>query len=755
MRRDAGQPENQPAVSRITVPLGGLSDASCAVDIEQGLARLPGIFQVRVNYPAERAMIAYDPRAVTPERIAEAILELGYEAAVPPLAHVDATEIPRPREDSRDPQERFLLNKLLFASFLSVPTCLLSWVPKLRFEGHDLVMFILATPVVFIAGSGFFKKAWGAFRRNYANLDLLIALGALTAWLYSVIDTFSPVGTGAPFYDTAAVVVTLVLLGRYLESRIKVRTGRALQALLGLADATARRVSADGTEAEVPVARLQHGDRLRIRPGERVPADGIVLEGVSSLDESALSGQPGPVDKMPGARVMAGSVNQRGSFEMEVTHTGPDTALSQIVRMVMAAQDSRIALQDHADRLAEIFVPVVVILAALTFFFWYAVGRPGEFPTAVMTAMSVLVIACPGAIGLAGPTAIMAGTQRAAGLGILFKGALALERAAAVRTVVLCRTGALMAGHRAVDSILPCEGWEAPEVLRLAGALARGSDHPAARAALEAAGNLRLPDVMGFRSYAGLGVSGIIEGQRVVVGSRRLLAAHGIDTSTLDAAVQPLEARGRSIVFVARAGALAGALSIADEVKPSAIAAVRHLKAMGMQVLVLSGDARRTVLALAEHIGADGAISEIAPDHRVSFIRRLSEGGKRVAVVGDGLADAEVLEAADVGIAVGSGADLTIKASDLTLVSSDLKGVSTALRLARRILDTVRQNLFWAFFYNSLGIPVAAGIAYPLLGWTLSPMVAAGLMGLSSLAVVANSWRLKGVKLDAHQAVSR
>ncbi len=736
-----------PHIAEITVPLGGLSDASCAIDLEQGLARVPGIHRVHVNFPAERAVIAYDPRTVTPERIAAAINDLGYEAVVPPVPEGVPLDSPEPPTWTRTGYERSLFNKLLFAAGLTLPTCLIAWLPQLQFTGYPLLLFVLSTPVVFIAGSGFFVKAWGAFRRNYANVDLLIAIGALAAWTYSVIDTFSMVGVPDSFFELAALVVTLVLLGRYLESRIRAGTSRAMRLMLGLSHGTCRRVLPDGREIEVPISRIGRGDRLRIRPGERVPADGTVVDGLSSIDESLLSGHPGHTDKVPGDKIMAGSTNQRGSFEMEVRYVGDETTLAQIVRMVAAAQDTRIGVQDTTDRIAETFVPVVVIVAALTFFFWYATARPGDFTTALLTSMAVLVVACPSAIALAAPTAIMAGTERGAALGILIKGAGALERSAALTTVVLRKTGVLTAGQPEISTVLMCEGWGRSDILRVSGALARGSDHPLAGAARAAAHGLALPDVMGFQSFAGLGISGEVDRRHVLVGSRRLLAARGVDTAALEPAVQPLEARGRSVVFVAVDGHLAGALAMTDEIKPSAILAIKRLKAMGLEIMLLSGDSRRTTLAIAEYVGADGAISEIDPDHRETLVRRLGEGGKRIALVGDGLADAGALAAADVGIAIAAGSDLTLKASDLTLVSSDLYGVAQALTLARRTLATVRQNLFWAFFYNSLGIPIAAGI--PVLGWTLSPGVAAGLMGLSSLMVVGNSWRLRRTRLDA------
>ncbi|MBM3273694.1 MAG: cation-translocating P-type ATPase, partial [Candidatus Sericytochromatia bacterium] len=681
--------------TQITVPLMGLADASCAIDLEQGLARLPGVHQVRVNYPAERAHIAYDPRTVTPDRIAAAIAELGYEAVVPPLPAHDMPESPQARSFEGSRQERALANKLLFALALTLPACLLAWVKPLQFKGYDLVLFVLTTPVVFIAGWGFFLKAWGAFRRNYANVDLLIALGILTAWLYSVLDTFTMIGTGVRFFEVAALVVTLVLLGRYLESRIKVRTGRAVRTLMGLADATARKVQPDGSEAGVPVSRIQRGDRLRIRPGERIPADGLVLEGLSSTDESLLTGQGGPTDKIPGDTALAGSVNLRGSFEMEVRYVGDQTALGQIARMVTAAQDTRVGLQDLTDKVAEIFVPVVVIIAALTFFFWYVTARPGDFTTALLTGMSVLVAACPSAIALAAPTALMAGTERAAALGVLLRGAGAIEAAAGVTTIVLRKSGVLTAGQPELATTLALEPWTSQEVLHFAGALARGSDHPVAAAFLAASHGQSLPDVMGFQAFEGLGMAGDVERHHVLVGSRRLLAARSIETGPIEPAVQPIESRGRKVVFVAVDGRLAGALAISDEVKPSAVVAVRRLKAMGLEILVLSGDSRRTTLAVAEYVGADGAISEIDPEHRGTLIRRLSEGGKRVALVGDGLGDAEALAAADVGVSLGASSDLMLKASDLTLVSSDLGGVPTALALARRILGTIRQNLFW------------------------------------------------------------
>lgn len=715
----------------------GVGDLSAAADLERRLERLTGVRQARVNHLSERARIAYDPGAITPQRIAEAINEMGYEALVPPSASEPIWPYSSRMPDREETTGR---NKLIFAAVLTIPTCLLSWFPQFQFKGHELLLFVLSTPVVFIAGAAFFAKAWRAVLSNYANMDFLVALGALAAWIYSMVDIFTPISMGVHFFEVGPVVVTLVLLGRFLETRVQASTSVSVKVLMGLEDSAARRVQGDGSEVDTLAIRLKPGDRIRVRPGERIPADGIVLDGLSSIEESTLTGSPGPIDKVPGDLILAGSVNKRGGLLIEVRRVGHDTALSQIVRLVSSAQGTRVPFQQLADKVSEVFVPIVVMTAALTFFFWYVTARQGDLATAFMTGMAVLVIACPSAMALAGPTAFMAGIERAAALGMLFRGGDVLERCLSAQTVVFRRRGIVTAGQPEVTDVLPLEPWTVGDVRRTVAALARGSAHPIAGALRSAAARQSLPDVMGFEALPGRGMAGEVDDQDIIVGSRLLMQDHGIDTGPLEGAAVPLEARGRSVVFLAIDGQLAGLLGIGDEVKPSAIRAIRKLKEMRLEVVLLSGDSERTTRSLGDILGVDRVMAEVLD--RPAAIDAMVDD-RHVIYISDGLEDRETLEIAHVGIAIGVGSDITLKASDITMVSTDLAGIPDALLLARRTLGTIRTNLFWAFFYNSLGIPLAAGIVYPFFGWALSPMVAAGAMAASSLAVLGNSRRLK------------
>jgi Cu+-exporting ATPase len=617
----------------------------------------------------------------------------------------------------------------------------------------------LATPVVMWGGWPFFVRGWASLVSRRLNMFTLIALGTGAAYAYSVLATLAPGlfpaafrghgGAVAVYFEAAAVIVTLVLLGQVLELRARARTGAALRALLGLAPKTARRIEPDGREVDVELEAVAVGDRLRIRPGEKIPVDGVVLEGRSAIDESMLSGEPIPVEKSPGARVVGASVNQTGSLVIRAEKVGAETLLAQIVRMVAEAQRSRAPIQSLADRVAAWFVPAVIAVALAAFVLWAWLGPEPRLAHALVNAVAVLIIACPGALGLATPMSIMVAMGRGATAGVLFENAEALERLCEVDTLVVDKTGTLTEGRPQLVAVEVLPGVAEEELLRLAASVERGSEHPLAAAIVAAAEarGLALDPAVDFASHTGRGVSASVSGRKVALGNRRLLEALGIDAAPLVARAEALRRAGQTAMLVAIDRAAAGLLAAADPVKPSAPEALRQLHAEGIRVVMLSGDSRTTAEAVAKQLGIDEVIAEVLPDEKAAHVRRLQAEGHTVAMAGDGVNDAPALAQADVGIAMGTGTDVAMQSAGVTLVKGDLRGIARARALSRATLRNIRQNLFFAFFYNALGVPVAAGALYPAFGIVLSPMLAAAAMSLSSLCVIANALRLRRARL--------
>jgi Cu+-exporting ATPase len=631
------------------------------------------------------------------------------------------------------------------------------WLPP---RARGFVELLLATPVTLWAGWPFFERMARSFRTRRLNMFTLIGIGTGIAWAYSVVAALAPglfppsfrghggeVGT---YFESSAVIVTLVLLGQVLELRARARTSGAIRALLQLAPATARRLEADGGEADVPLADVRVGDRLRVRPGERVPVDGVVIEGTSSVDESMISGEPVAVEKAPGARVTGATLNGTGSFVMRADKVGRDTLLARIVQLVAEAQRSRAPIQRLADRVAAWFVPGVMVVAALAFVAWSVLGPEPRFAYALVAAVSVLIIACPCALGLATPMSIMVGVGRGAGAGVLLKDAAALETLARVDTLVVDKTGTLTEGRPRLASVAELDGaGDGSEALRLAASLERGSEHPLARAVVEAAEAKRLTllPVEGFRSHTGRGLSGTIGGRPVALGNRALLEGLGIDVAPLAAAAAGELREGRTVLFLVVDGRPRAVLSAADTVKAGAREAIEALHAEGLRIVMLTGDQRPAAEAVARALGIDEIEAEVLPERKAEAVRALQKAGRVVAMAGDGINDAPALAAAEVGIAMGSGTDIAMQSAGVTLVKGDLRAIVRARRLSRATVANIRQNLFWAFAYNVLGIPVAAGVLYPWLGWLLSPMIAAAAMSLSSVTVISNALRLRGVRL--------
>ncbi|MFN9847596.1 MAG: heavy metal translocating P-type ATPase [Alphaproteobacteria bacterium] len=630
---------------------------------------------------------------------------------------------------------------------------------RLSGQSSGWIQFALATPVVLWSGWPFFERGWRSLVTRKLNMFTLIAMGVGVAWVYSVVAVLAPGlfppafrradGSVPIYFEAAAVITVLVLLGQLLELRAREQTSDAIRALLDLAPKTARRVGDDGVDEEVTLDQIVVGDRLRVRPGEKVPVDGELVEGRVAIDESMVTGESMPVTKEVGDKVVGGAINQTGSFLMRAEKVGADTLLSQIVQMVAQAQRSRAPIQRMADQVSGWFVPAVILVAAIAFVTWSLIGPEPRFSFGLVAAVSVLIIACPCALGLATPISIMVGVGRGAQAGVLIKNAEALERFEKIDTLVIDKTGTLTEGRPAVTAIRPVAGIDETELLRLAASLERASEHPLADAIVRAAKarDLQLSQPGEFDSPVGKGVVGVVDGKRLILGSGKFQAEQGIDTSALDAEAEALRADGATAIFAAIDGRAAGVFAIADPIKPTTADAVRALKAEGIRLVMMTGDNRTTALAVARKLGIEEVEAEVLPQDKAAVVERLRKERRIVAMAGDGVNDAPALAAAEVGIAMGAGSDVAIESAGVTLLKGDLQGLIKARRLSRAVMRNIRQNLFFAFFYNVAGVPIAAGVLYPVFGLLLSPAIAAGAMALSSVSVVGNALRLRAVRL--------
>jgi heavy metal translocating P-type ATPase len=743
-------------VEETTLDVTGMDCASCVVRVEKGLGKVPGVLGVGVNLATERATVRHLP-AATPAALAAAVRSAGYDVA-DAAAGAEAAD-PRAREVAT------LRRRALTAAALTVPLWLLEMVPMaVPALGHWLhgavgmqavwyASFVLGTAVQFGPGRRFYRTGWAALRHGGPDMNTLVALGTTAAYAYSVVATFAPrllpAGAVHVYYEAAATILALILAGRWLEARAKGRAGEAIRRLLDLQPRTARVVRDGGPgagpiEIEVPTADVRAGDRVRVRPGEKVPADGVVEEGASFVDEAMLTGEPVPVEKGAGDGVVGGTVNGTGAFTFRATRVGAETALAGIVRMVEQAQGSKPPIQALADRVVAVFVPVVLGVAAVTLAAWLLVGPEPRLTYALVASVSVLIIACPCAMGIATPISVMVGTGRAAELGVFVRDGAALQALAEARTVLLDKTGTLTKGAPEVTDLLPRPGVDAAGVLRLAAAVEAFSEHPVARAvvARAAADGLDVPAAAAFEAVPGFGAHAEVEGRRVAVGADRFMARLGVDLGEAAAEAAALAEDGRSPLFVAVDGRLAAVLAVADPVKPTTPAALDALRARGLALVMVTGDHARTAAAVARRLGIAHVEAGVLPGEKAAVVARYQAAGK-VAFVGDGLNDAPALARADCGIALGTGTDVAVEAGDLVLVSGDLTGVAHAHALARVTLRNIRQNLFWAFAYNVVLIPVAAGALYPVAGVLLSPMLAALAMVFSDLFVVGNALRLR------------
>jgi P-type Cu+ transporter len=742
------------ATRRSDIRIGGMTCAACVRRVERAIAKLPGVTSASVNLATAKASVEYLAETVDEPRIRAAIVEAGYQAVSGETAGDDQERDGRARE--LGPLQR----DLALALVLTAPLVLVAMGPMLLpglgalmhalmpESGWRWLELLLASPVLFVAGRRFFVQGWGELRHMNPGMNALVMIGASAAWFYSALvlvapDIF-PEGTDNLYFEAAGVIVTLILLGRWLEARARGRTSEAIRRLIQLQSKTAR-VQRNGREIELPIEEVVAGDEITVRPGERVPVDGIVLHGESHVDESMITGEPLPAAKRPDDEVIGGTINRTGAFCFRATRVGADTLLARVIRMVEEAQASKPPIQEIADRIAGVFVPVVLLLAALTFGIWIGIGPDPALNFAFVASVSVLLIACPCAMGLATPTAIMVGSGKAAEMGILFRKGTALELLARIDTVIFDKTGTLTLGQPEMTDIAEALGDE-DRFLTLVASAESLSEHPIAEAIVNAAKAraIDLKPAVAFRAEPGYGIEARVGGHLIQAGSGRYMERLGITTGALADPAARWANQGKTLLFAACDGEIAGVIAISDPLKAGSREAIAALHALGMKTGMLSGDNPQTANAVAGEVGIDLVFAEVLPDRKAEEVQRLQERGRRVAFVGDGINDAPALARADVGIAIGTGTDIAIESGDVILMSGDLRGILNAIALSRQTLRTIRLNFFWAYAYNVALIPVAAGALYPFTGLLLNPMLAAAAMSVSSLFVVSNSLRLRG-----------
>ena len=812
--------------TKANIPITGMTCSTCAITIEKGLAETPGVENANVNFASEKASIEYNPNKVSLSQIKKTISELGYEVATKKsifpvggmtcatcVAHVEEAlrsvpgvvsvgvnlgsekatveylesttyaDLKKAVEDAgyelgkelnaledvsatSQREVRKVRNRFIFAAILTIPIVAMMLTPS--FKGMEYLLWAMATPVQFWTGWRFYKGAWGALKHRTTDMNTLIAVGTSAAYLYSVIavlfpSIFTSSGmTAHVYFDTSSAIITLILLGRYLEARAKGQTSEAIKKLIGLQTKTAI-VIRNGKEQQIPIEEVLTGDLVLVKPGERVPVDGIIRKGYSSLDESMITGESIPIEKKAGDEVIGATINKTGSFRFEATKIGKDTTLARIVRLVEEAQGSKAPVQRLADVIASYFVPTVIGIAIITFLVWFFAGPSPTLTYAFLNFVAVLVIACPCALGLATPTAIIVGTGRGAEHGILIRSAETLERAHKINTVLLDKTGTLTVGKPAVTNIIAAAGYTEDEILHLAASVEKNSEHSLAEAIVKAAAEkeLELSPVSEFNAIPGFGVEAKVDGKQIILGNMKLTQERKLTLNGQETRVKELWFEGKTVMFVGIDGKVAGVIALADTIKPDAVNVVRQLHKMGIEVAMVTGDNQRTAEAIAKQASIDRVFADVLPEHKADEVKKLQSEGKIVAMVGDGINDAPALAQADVGIAIGTGTDVAMETGDITLIRGELKGIVTAISLSKRTMRTIRQNLFWAFAYNTILIPIAAGVLYfafrnnpvPaglkfILGdrGFLNPIMAAAAMALSSITVVTNSLRLRTFK---------
>lgn len=734
--------------AQTTIQITGMTCAACANRIEKGLNRMEGV-EANVNLALERASVRYDPLVMDDAKLEQKIIDLGY-GTIKQTEDTNKSASDYKKQEIRRQQLRLTAAVVLslpllwamaghfaFTSFLPVPMLFMNAWFQLG----------LAAPVQFIIGWPFYVGAYKALRNGSANMDVLVALGTSAAFFYSLyetLQTLNPSGHGAHeaelYYETSAVLITLIVLGKLLEALAKGRSSEAIKTLMGLQAATAL-VIREGVEQRIATHDVIAGDVLLVKPGEKIPVDGFVLDGTSTVDESMLTGESMPVEKRQGDEVIGATINKNGALRMQATKVGKETALAQIIRVVEEAQGSKAPIQRVADRISGIFVPIVTLLAAAAFVVWYFILEPGELGNALEKAIAVLVIACPCALGLATPTSIMAGSGRAAELGVLFKGGEHLESTHHIDTVVLDKTGTVTKGKPELTDVRAAAGVEEEKLLSWVGAAEKNSEHPVAEALVTGirARSIEMPEAERFEAVPGFGIEAEVNGQQLLVGTRRLMEKHGVSILSIEAEQQELESEGKTVMLIAVNGQYAGMVAVADTVKETSAAAVARLKAMGLEVIMLTGDNERTARAIARDVGIERVLAEVLPEQKAKAVQELQAEGRKVAMVGDGMNDAPALVAADIGMAIGGGTDVAIEAADITLMRGDLNSIADAIRMSKVTMANIKQNLFWALAYNVIGIPIAAA------GF-LAPWLAGAAMALSSVSVVLNALRLQRMR---------
>ena len=746
------------ATKKSIFPVGGMTCASCVARVEEALSSVPGVISASVNLASEKATVEY-LEGTGPADMRQAVKDAGYELGPEVQALEDVTT-------AAQREIRVLRNRFIIAAILAASIMALGWGPS--FVGKPYLLWALATPVQFWAGLRFYRGAWGALKHKTSDMNTLIAVGTSVAYFYSLAAVIFPglftTGMLEPhlYFDTSAMIITLILLGRFLEARARGQTSEALKKLIGMQPKTAL-VIHEGEQREIPVEDVRVGDLILVRPGERIPVDGVVRQGYSSVDESMITGESIPVEKKVGDEVIGATINKTGSFQFEATKVGKETTLARIVRMVEEAQGSKAPIQRLVDVIASYFVPAVIGIAIVTFVIWYFVGPVPALTFALLNFVAVLVIACPCALGLATPTAIIVGTGKGAEHGILIRNGEALERAHQINTVLLDKTGTLTRGEPVVTDVVAASFSSPEEVLRLAASAEHSSEHPLGEAVVKAAleKKLELSPSSDFDAIPGQGVEVSVEGRKLFLGNLKLMKERSLSLNELEKKIADLLEQGKTVMFLGWDSQVAGIIALADTLKPGAREALQALRKMGIETAMLTGDNRRTAEAIAREAGIDRVLAEVLPEHKAGEVKKLQEEGKVVAMVGDGINDAPALAQADIGIAIGTGTDVAMETGDITLISGDLMGVVTAISLSKRTMRTIKQNLFWAFAYNTALIPVAAGVLYLAFGKTgvpsglhfilgeygfLNPMLAAAAMAASSITVVSNSLRLRRFK---------
>lgn len=741
----------------------GMHCASCVNVLERSLKKVPGVNVANVNLATEQATVSYDPNRCQEEDLSKAVEKVGYQADFLVAAKSGEVVAKEKKKELEDLKFKVTISLVLGALILwgSFPRLMDTSPEILR---NFWTQLIFALPVQFWAGYSFYRAAMSSLKHRTANMDTLVVLGTTVAFSYSAFVTFFPAVVESigmepmPYFDVSTVIIGLILLGRYIEAKAKAGTSEAIKKLVGLQAKTAR-VVVGGGEKDIPISEVKIGDILRVRPGEKIPVDGTITEGQSSLDESMVTGESIPVDKNSGDKVVGSTFNKAGTFLMRAEKIGSDTMLSQIIKLVQEAQGSKAPIQRIADLISSYFVPIVIMLAMFTFIVWYVFGPDPRLLFSILNTVAVLIIACPCAMGLATPTAIMVGTGKGAEHGILIKDAESLETAHKISAVVFDKTGTLTRGKPEVMDIVEISNYKfqipnaaqqpKDQLLQLAASLEKGSEHSLADAIVKAAEekNLTLDKVEKFQAIAGHGVEGMVGNQKITLGNRRLMEREKVDTSSQLSQIEELESQGKTVMMLASNGELMGLIAVADLPKDSAKASVALLQAMGIEVYMITGDNQRTGKAIAGRLGIRNVLAEVLPDQKEAEVRKLQKQGKVVAMVGDGINDAPALAAADVGIAMGSGTDVAIESADITLINKDLASVASAIKLSKKTMRTIKLNLFWAFGYNIVLIPVAMGILYPFNGVLLSPIFASAAMALSSVSVVLNSLRLKRARI--------